>query len=258
MSKALILLFFNFIYSWFRIPPATYMDYTSLIYIVAFPGIFFLLGLVKVLNTSSFINYQNKLQQIMFYMMLFSAGAFLLAREKTPDLIIMFIPPAAFYINHYFLLMRRQLIMESVFTLFVVMVIFINHGTYYGFFFTASLVDMDSLLVQEPPYQEVVAGKKILYVGEDPNVYKDAKLATPYLDWDLARLHLEAIDYYDNLTQLYLNFKEDPPEVIIDEKNVISPLFERLPTIADQYAKRPGEEIWIYQPSENKPGKSSQ
>jgi len=235
----------NYIYSWFTIPASTYTDLISLVYIVAWPALFLLLGMFKVINTPSFINYQNKLQQIMFYMLLFSFGAFFLARDKSPDLIILFIPAAAFYINHYFLLIRRQLILESVFTLFVVLVIFINLGTYFGFFFTSSLVDMEKFLAGEDPYQELVEGKKILHVGENLNVYQNAQLATPYLNWHLSKMHLEALDYYDNLTQLYLNFKEDPPEVIIDEKNVIDDLFEQLPTIASQYEKLSGREIWV-------------
>ncbi len=135
--------------------------------------------------------------------------------------------------------------MELVFTLFVSIIILVNLGTFYNFFFTANLIDRKELLVEKTPYHQLVKNRKILFLGTNPDVYLEAGLATPYLRWDLAKLHLENLDYYDNLTSVFLNFRNDLPEVIIDEKKIIPSLFEKMPTISKKYRQGSQPDIYL-------------
>jgi hypothetical protein len=57
-----------------------------------------------------------------------------------------------------------------------------------------------------------------------------------HLNWQFSQKHLENLEYYDNLTETFINFSENLPEVIIDEKGVVEKLFDKMPTIAIQYS----------------------
>jgi hypothetical protein len=75
-------------------------------------------------------------------------------------------------------------------------------------------------------------------LGENLNVYKNAKLASPYLNWSLASEMLREVDYYDNLSQIYVNFSNDMPEIIIDETQTMPLLQSRIPLLKDAYQKQ--------------------
>ena len=120
----------------------------------------------------------------------------------------------------------------------------IHFSTLFEWKTVASWLDYERLVVQETPWDDLVENKKILYLGDDLSVYRNAQLATPYLNWELASLQLESPGYYDNLMSIYESFHEDMPEVIIDTKGVMAKILDRMPTIAKQYAQ--GKEAGVY------------
>jgi hypothetical protein len=67
--------------------------------------------------------------------------------------------------------------------------------------------------------------------------YRDNTPATPYLNWRLARRHFENLNSYPTVVELYGNFTQDPPDVIVDKQQVVPRLFERLPALASQYER---------------------
>jgi hypothetical protein len=74
--------------------------------------------------------------------------------------------------------------------------------------------------------------------------YKNSSLATPYLNWTLAQVHFNDPHYYDNLTAIYSNFKNDLPEVIIDKKDVFAEVINAMPTLQPLYQYK--SEIGVY------------
>jgi hypothetical protein len=177
----------------------------------------------------------------MLVMLLFLAGAFIMVflnRERVAHQLMIFTVPLAFFISHYFLLDRRKLLAELVFMGFVAIILTINYGALYRLIVPPDILEVQSLIVQPTKWDQVVEGKKILIVGGDPDAYRHAYPAAPYLNWNLSRKHLARASAFDNLSMIYNNFSQDTPEVIIDQENLVPQLFKQMPTIASQYTRQ--------------------
>lgn len=234
----------QFFYANFTLPDKTHINLTSLLTIAAVPSVFLLLALLRVFGFPSFTNFQTRTQQIMFIMLALNAVVYSLANTKAPYLLVLFVTPSAFFLTHYFLLIRKRIWTELQFLIFFSLVILVNWGSYYGFFFTSRFVDYDSLIVQESPLNAYVEGKKIVVFGQGMELYRDATLATPYLNWELSKLHLENLDYYDNLTAVYKNFREDMPDLIVDKENVMPKLAGKIPALEKAYRRTEHEGVY--------------
>ena len=103
--------------------------------------------------------------------------------------------------------------------------------------FIDEFVSYDNLIVQDSPYDAITSEKTVLVLGDNVGIYKNSSLATPYLNWQFSKSHLENLNYYDNLTEVYQNFNSDLPEVIIDEKDVVPILFDKMPTVGLKYTQ---------------------
>lgn len=82
-----------------------------------------------------------------------------------------------------------------------------------------------------------IANKKLLVIGEDMDYYKNNSLATPYLDWRLAKRELSDLNNYENVSNIYENFRKDLPDIIIDEKKVMGNIFNRIPFLKESYLR---------------------
>jgi len=80
-----------------------------------------------------------------------------------------------------------------------------------------------------------VKDKRVLLLGYNLHVYKEAQHATPYLNWQLSQLQLNYPNYFDNISDIYQKFSSDMPEIIIDEKQIAPVLFEKIPLIGNSY-----------------------
>lgn len=236
-NNALFQFYINFVYSLLFLEHGSYMSYSLLIVIIAVPLILLILSFFKLFEAKRFNNFQERFQQTMIFIFIMALVSWWISNSRMPVLLVLFIPVTAFYISHFFLLIRRRLTTEITFTLFLFATIFVHFSSLYQWHPLSPLLHYEKLVVHTTPWDSLVKGKKILYIGEDLSVYDDASLATPYLNWELAVLHLNAPDYYDNLMSIYDNFADDTPEVIIDTQDIIPKVFSRMPTIAQKYRK---------------------
>ncbi len=83
-----------------------------------------------------------------------------------------------------------------------------------------------------------------MFLGDNISVYKDAKLATPFLNWRIAREYFLEPSYYDNITTIFARLEDDLPEVIIDNEGVYEDVFSMMPVLERRYAK--GEQPGTY------------
>ena len=100
------------------------------------------------------------------------------------------------------------------------------------------VVEYESLLVSGTQWDQLVEGKKLLIIGDEPDAYLHAYPATPYLNWNLSRRHLSHINSFNNLSLIYDNFLNDLPDVILDQMQVVPDLFIQMPTISSLYTKQ--------------------
>ena len=229
----------QFLLSYFNMAPTQYMGVFSLIFIGFVPFIFFLVALFRVIQESiRYNNHQTRLQQVMLSMLGGGLLILVLDKERSAHHLLFIVPPLAFYITHYLLIIERIILAELLTGLLLSYVVVVNYGALYEFFGIDTVTKSKELFVQPTSYDNRVQGKKILMLGENINVYKNAQLATPYLDWQLSAPKLREAEYYDNLSQVYVNFSKDMPEIIIDETQTMPPLLSRIPRLKDAYQKQ--------------------
>jgi hypothetical protein len=99
-----------------------------------------------------------------------------------------------------------------------------------------SRVDYSELFVK--PVDSSVSKKRLVVLNNNISLYQNNLVATPYLNWDLAESTFHSAEYYETVTEVFHNFKQDPPEVILDDKNLLAPFFDRLPEMRKKYEKR--------------------
>ena len=230
-----LIAFHHVFQSLWKIEATMYLDWTELLLVSIVPSTLFLFAVYKVKKLGKYINFQEKIQQVM--LMFFVSGflALMLSREISSYQLIYFVPTVAFFVSHFLLLSRHWLIAELNLGIVIILLI-MNHLIFANqWFHVDEFVDYAPLTVQENKYNKITEGKKLLVLGKDMSYYQNASLATPYLNWDLSQIQLSNLNYYDNSAEVFVNFNEGLPEVIIDQKQILPVLFDMMPTIASQY-----------------------
>ncbi len=226
-----------------------YQPYTSLsavLVISIIPMGFLIASLYKVFQ-QRYTNQQSKLQQVMLLNLAVAVIIVIMARERAAYHLLYLVPAIAFFVSYLLLMVKRFLLAELITTVFAVLVVLNGYAFLFGFFSSNKITEVATLLTQPTRYDELVKGKKTLILGNDINVYRHAYLATPYLNWQLSARQLEQTDYYENLTQVYVNFSNDMPEIIIDEASLMPQLGKRIPIIRQHYQQIPGQPVYIRQ-----------
>ncbi|MFT6783978.1 MAG: hypothetical protein ACJA1A_003920 [Saprospiraceae bacterium] len=214
-----------------------YFSWKEYLGLSAIPLAIFIVAYFKTKAVGRYINAQIKIQNVMLLFMGMGIFSVILSKEFSIYQLIFIVPGLAFFTTHYLLLLKRWVVTESI-TLIICSLLILNMlFPLKEWVFVDELASYDNLIAQESPYKEITSGKEILVIGDHIELYRDASLATPYLNWQFSQKHLENLEYYDNLTETFINFSENLPEVIIDEKGVVEKLFDKMPTIALKYSQ---------------------
>ena len=236
--------YFNYVLSLNLLGSDNYLGGWQIVLVAVIPSVYMLLGFLQYAGSRMTI-FQTRLQLTIFYFMLAGIIAIVLSAEKSAYHLLLLVPAWAYYTTHLILGIRNGLLAELSFWLLPILLIAFN-----VLVLTPQVpeineyVPVERLLVQERPEEELVKDKRILVMGRDMSLYKTARLATPYLEWQLAQRQLSSLDYYDNQASAFAFFNQEPPEVIVDDAQIIPQLFGRMPTIGSKYQKQ-GEKLYI-------------
>lgn len=210
------------------------------------PVIASLSGISIVSFLASYVNFQYTIFKLMF---LWSAAAFvtlLVAYRFSPFQLYFFVPVFTYFTVHFYLLFKKKIVSEVFFWLLFFLIPFIDYQIVYDFSGETERDLIGDLIVHPTDMPTVpLSGKKILVVGDAPSLYRDSRLATPYLSWNLAQKDFLHLNNYEVLARIYRNFENDLPEVIIDREQVMNGVFYRIPILSEKYRKLPSEEVWV-------------
>jgi len=214
-----------------------YLSYQSILLILAIPLLYFIFSIVRIVQKNRFSNYQLRLIQLVIVWMLMSLFL-MIWMEKLVTSFIFFIPTFAIIITHYFLLIKNRLKAEMLFSLFMIGVLCLNLAMQYNWFSVNTYIDNSHEQLLSTPYDDKVADKRILVLGDNLHIYKNASLATPFLDWQLSSETLKEPNYYGKSARIYLGFTDqNPPEIIIDLENCMPKLQKNILFIQDNYVR---------------------
>ncbi len=225
----------NFLSIIFQIRQYDLNDFQTLLAVIALPVIFAILGFLKILNYGRYTNFQSRVQQVLA---LYLGGCLLsvgLMAYLAPMQFVIFTPGLAYFAVYFFeTYTRKKWIPEVMFVVFAGGVGLLFYLTLMPAF-SNSIVKLENLTVKPVQLPAEIRNKKILVLGEGVGEYLNNYPATAYLNWNLSRFDLENLNNYNNVINILRNFEKDPPEYLIDRKNLAPTLFKRIPALARQY-----------------------
>ncbi len=236
-NDALLDLFNNWIIFTLTYSNKSILNTWSILAIIAFPALIYLLSLYKTFATSRFTNYQVRVQQVMFIMFLAAMGCWLLGNEKAPYQLVISVPFVAFFIAHNVLLYKNKLKAEIFALLFSFLIVGINYYIYSNNKLIGNFSNYFMLNNSRQVYNEQGQGKKLLVLGHTKSMYYNNEVSTPYYYWPLAEKIWANPTNAGNITEIYSSLVKNLPEVIIDEEGVLVAVLNRMPDIAERYER---------------------
>ncbi len=213
----------------------SYISFYQILIVYFVPILFLIVAYLKVSSINIYTNYQVRIQHVMLFFLITSALTWVFLHRISIYQFLIFIPYLSFFISHYLLNISK--LWKGEFALFLLLA---NVSAF--FIFSSKIIAPKNALLQ---YKEIkvaptrwdnqIAHKNILVLGNDISAYKNSTLATPYLNWRISKNELVNINTISNLKRTYLNLQRDPPEVIIDEFKTIPSLFNQMPKLAKKY-----------------------
>ena len=208
-----------------------FVDLADTIPLVLTPLAFLLAALVMVNRESRLTKYQSQVLQAMFFWTVFSIVQIFYAKEFKPQTCIVMLPGIAFFVAHFFLIIRRKLFAEIALWILIVGLV---SGNYYVRYFNLNDESFRGLVAAG---YSSGAPKKVVILSNELGAYAGNEMATPFLNWNLAREIFEGPQYYENVIRVYRGFHEDPPDVIIDPDGVMVPFLNRIPELRKSYVR---------------------
>jgi hypothetical protein len=216
----------NFDKSW-------YISSSSLWWLGAFPLAVLFISLVLLNREARLTKYQTQLVQSMFFWMIFSFLHLFLSKDIRPQSFIPVIPSLSFFMTHSLLLIHKKKFAEISVWVILITTVCISYLARYN----ALSVDYRALVVQSQDQRWTQGKKRILVLDENIDVYKNVQLASPFLNWSIAKVIFNSPDYYESVIKVDEGLRNDPPEVIRDKDNLLKPFLDRIPELNRQYAR---------------------
>jgi hypothetical protein len=208
----------------------SYWDLASLLSLALFFTFWgFVLGfLLKRLT----VNQQKQNQLIILYLV-FAILPLVAANRLTPYQLVVLLPGMTYYISQIFIYLSQKKLTTLAFYAFLFGVPLMGYG-----WISQKLPDgMNNYAVNTDSRYAITENSTVLVLGQDLGYYRNASLAGPYLNYQLSKPVLAEYKNYPALTKIFLSFKKERPEYIIDEEGTFTTLLEHLPELANDYRR---------------------
>jgi len=200
------------------------------------------LGFITMPKQRRLNNYQNRLAQLFFLTGLLSISIIIFHNTGIDVVLILFIPIAAFFVTHLFLLIKKPLTDLGVTLLFLMIVLVTNYDSEFGFLGIVNRIEPEIKIDTE--LVDFVKGKRIMVLGDKPQLYKYGSLGTPFYEWSLAKPIVNNLNFYDNLVFINESIKRYQPQLIIDYELRWGKITNHIPKLKKEY-KQVKPFVWI-------------
>ncbi len=214
------------------------LDLSSIILLLGFPIIFWLLALFQIFGKQRFINFQDNCHRLMNVWAICAVLSFLFVYQFSTYQLILLAPMFAFFMTYYFLLNRKRIRAEIALWVLFLGVLGISYTSFYEINELKKYVSFDNIKI-DSKQKIAFQNKKIVVLGNALEYYYQNQLATPYLNWELAKQHFENLDKYEPIIEIYQNFLTEKPEIIIDQAGIVPSLFNKIPLLKQNYSLSP-------------------
>jgi len=199
------------------------------------PSIVLLLALARTAVTSLGLVFQVKFRQLMLVWLLVTLLMIVAGRATAPGTMVLVLPPLTYFSLFLWQKAQRAWVLEVLLLVIVGATLAVRYRSTLGLETALQLPAESRYAVQPNPAYEAVQGRRLLVLGNDQRPYLHNRLATPYLDWSLARVDFNHLNEYAAVARLAHNFAPIPPDYIIDEAGLLPQLRYKVPAVFDQY-----------------------
>ncbi|MFZ9046032.1 MAG: hypothetical protein ACO2ZZ_09200 [Cyclobacteriaceae bacterium] len=185
-------------------------------------------SLIQVLGGGRHGNFEAKIIQIMLLVAVAATFSIILDVTLQPAQLYLFLPALAFLLTHLSLLIKKRVFKLAVPILMTVS--FIANP-----YWLSVSTDLKRYKLEKKKIIGISKAKVMVLANEPEAYYVNQEFSGPFLHQELSLKHLQYLDYYETSYQIYLSIKKDRPRVIIDDWQLMTSVFERFPTLAEQY-----------------------
>ena len=187
------------------------------------PFLFLLvLSVLKTILSVRLTNFQQKIQQVIWMMLLGGIGAFFLSNEKSGLNLVFVAPVIAYFWTLYFFHLKKW-----IFKLLMPGFLIFGLVSYSGFMYYFMTGPLEALGERVP--------EKTMILGEEISAYKEVEMSTPCFNEYLSRKAFNELNYYDASVRFYKMLKKADPEQIVDRLGVMNQLNHRFPHVEKSY-----------------------
>ncbi len=226
----------NLLASVFRVQHYNLTDFGTLLAALTIPLGVGVLGFFSLFNAPGrYVNFQQRCQQIMLLWFLTAVLTIPLMPLLAPMQFVCFLPPMAFFAVLYLQNIRRSWLAELAFWGIALGVVLVFYQSALSLLPGVEIGRLTRLEVKPSLLSDQIRNRRVLVFGNDLSAYQYNRLATPYLNWELARYDLDQLDNYDAVIHVYDSFRQNPPDYLIDSEHIAAKLFRRAPALGAQY-----------------------
>lgn len=186
----------------------------------------FFIAVFKAVSASRLTNFQQRLQQVIWFMFLGGIGCFFLANKKTGLEVLYMAPLLAYFLSHYFMLVKKRIFKIIMPGAVVFGLVGFNIYSYINF--------LDPLVVSGIQISE----ENVMVLDENFGYYLDKEAGSPCFSKPICVQAFNGLDYYEASAGIYKLIDKAKPDLIIDEIGVAESLFFRFPLLEKQYEKK--------------------
>ncbi|TAE71416.1 MAG: hypothetical protein EAZ85_10915 [Bacteroidetes bacterium] len=256
MFNAEYAFYFNYLRPLLLLKIQFYIQFYELLLLASVSILLVILNIFLSPRYRRYNNYQNRTQTVITFWWFISLLSVFLDYKLSAYSLCLLAIPTAFLLSHLFLQLTHKIMAELVFSFLLAWHLFFTYVSLYNAnlilpFKQLGGVDIplkihtEKLLTQLDKQNLAYKNKKILVLGNNLSPYMYARLATPYLNGDLAQTHWQNLNQYNIVLETYSNFEKDMPQVIIDQNNKINQIFAALPLLAEKYEKSKNKNIYL-------------
>src|SRR5688572_5996195 len=150
----------------------------SLMILCAIPLFYLFLSLFILNRDAHLTKYQSQIFQAVFVWFIVAIVQIVLAEDRRPQSLIPVIPPTSFFLTHFLLLIRRRKVAELNLVILLVAIVTVAYLSRYK---KIDRIKYDEMIVKEAP--SPIKQKRILVLDNQPSLFVQNKLATPFYDW---------------------------------------------------------------------------
>ena len=223
----------GFVYSIRIVDVYRHVAYSDLASLLGLALFFTFWGFVLGFLTKRLTVNQQKQNQLIILYLVFAILPLVAANRLTPYQLVVLLPGLTYYISQIFIYLNRKRLTAFAFYAFLLGV---PSTGYVWLSQKLSSGGIDHYAVNIDNRYDFTDNSTVLVLGQDLGYYRNASLAGPYLNYQLSKPVLAEYKNYPALTKIYLAFKNEKPEYVIDEEGTFAALLEHLPELAAGYA----------------------